>query len=501
MEQKNLTMAGAHLVLIDQILQWRKQYQAVGNAAVIRSECKSSLLVKNLRQKGDYFNFKKQTRLLPSTVNEQKEVIVLRERIWGLKIGNQLVFDVGNYSLQALLKVALNIPMAKIYSDSLMCYYSNGRRVLRAVKPIALVNNFRNPPLNDWLTINWEAAEKFFPEETAQLLHDYPNIKPKHWRLMTDSNVETLVIAQDENYDYYIPFQCLLNGDNIDGSYCNNIITRLNGYGNLQPLFHEFSKMLNANGYQELQKDPSLRCFERTYYTNTRQTAKHSDFCRIIKSLETLADNKEEKEYPFYEPSVNKIELAVGFADIPYEQAFAMSKDKTELKRRFIAGERVFCVNVEGKIIDSRNVVNSRYFKIGNGCRIILIPDNVYEAWGREFSPQMVEALSRNRNFDYNRYGNDYMRNICGRERQQFNTVKRVAKAVVGGAKLVAEGTGFVVETAGTAAGVFLYLGLEAADSIFDKVAYAIEPVEQVEGTGAHYSSPERRGCITGRYH
>lgn len=240
---------------VQSILQLQQLHQAAGNTAVIKSECKSPELVNTLRDRALQLGAGTKTRLLPVSVTGQGNLLVLRERVWGLKIGNMLVFDAGNYSLQSLLGFACNIPMAKVYSDRIICYYANGRRVMQKADPIALVNRFRTPPMRDWMRIDFEAAARFFPEETAKLRRGYPDISPKNWRLLTDANVETLVLAQDETYDHFIPFHCVMNGSPVSLDYCDPILGKLNGYGNLQPLFHEFATLLANGHYREIAKD------------------------------------------------------------------------------------------------------------------------------------------------------------------------------------------------------------------------------------------------------
>lgn len=276
--------------------------------------------------------------------------------------------------------------------------------------------------------------------------------------------METLVLAQDETYDHFIPFHCVMNGSPVSLDYCDPILGKLNGYGNLQPLFHEFATLLANGHYREIAKDKKLRCFERGYYA------------------------REKGETSLYS-GVSELELKVGFADIPFEQAILLAKNQTELRRRYVCDERLFSVDADGNVLDARNIVNSRNFKPG-GQRIILLPDNVYEAWGKDFSSEMLEFLAKERTFNYGIYGNDFIRNVSGQELEQFKTLKKFAKAA-----------GFGVKTAAKIAGAGCIIAAEgackAASFAFDKVAY------QFEGTyeAGHYSAPERRGNITGRIH
>ena len=483
MEKTALTLAQAHWMCVQSIMQLQQVLHTTGNTAVIKSECKFPALVETLRKRSCALGLGTQTRLLPVSITRQGNLLVLRERIWGLKIGNMLVFDVGNYSLQSLLGFACNIPMAKVYSDRVVCYYANGRRVMLQTEPIALVNRFRTPPMDDWMRIDFEAAARFFPVETAKLTRDYPEINAKNWRLLTDANVETLVLAQDETYDHHIPFHCVMAGLPVSLDYCDPILGKLNGYGNLQPLFHEFASLLANGHYHEIAKDKNLRCFERGYYAR-------------------------DKDGGDLYSGVSELELKIGFADIPFEQAVLLTKNQVELRHRYVHGERLFSIDVDGTVLDARDVVNSRNFKPGRR-RIILLPDNVYESWGKDFSSEMLEFLSKERKFDYSIYGNDFIRSISGQELEQFKTLKKLAKAAGFGVRTAAEiglktaqfvGEGCVIAAAGayeTASVTF-----DKARLAFDKACYAFDDVVDDIREGCyscHSSGPERIGWITGR--
>lgn len=74
-------------------------------------------------------------------------------------------------------------------------------------------------------------------------------------------------------------------------------------------------------------------------------------------------------------------------------------------------GMKRFCVTVDGQVVDAAKVVGSSHYSSGNE-RIILVPEFVYEKWGREFSEAVVGLLSRKRKFSYKSYSNDFMYNL-----------------------------------------------------------------------------------------
>ncbi len=467
-----LTLAQAYWVCLQSIFELQKIQQKSCNIALIKSECSYPEIVPALHNKVVELP-DACTNLLPAQVDEKTSPIILRERVWGLKIGNMLAFDAGNYALDSLMRYALNIPMAKVFSDKIVCYHANGRRVVKNAKPITLVNRFKRPPMADWFRIDFDDATRFFPEETAKLAQDYPDVLSKNWRLLTDPNAETLVIAQDETSDHYVPFKCMINGNPINTDFCDPIVEKLNGFGNLQPLFHEFALMLKNGQYEQVAQNSNLHCFERGYYTREPYSS-------------TLYSG------------TNELELKVGYVDLPFEQALPLVQDQFELKNRFLRGERLFSVDVKGNIICSDNIINSKDFK-ATKRRVLLMPEFVYESWGRDFSEDVLNFLVQDRKFDYCQYSNDYIRNISGHELEQFKNLKKIARIAKVGAKVSSHLSVQVAKVGVSAAGCAA-VGLgRVLFNAFDTLAYHFESTMPVEGV--HFSSPERIGCITGRIH
>lgn len=137
--------------------------------------------------------------------------LLLRERVWGLKLGNQLIFDLEDYALDSVLKKALRFPMAKVYSDRQIEYYMNGDRVMRVADPIGLVDFREQPLLSDLQPIDAKQLEVVYPGLLGDLMKEYSEIKPQNWRFMTDNEVSCIIMAMDEYCDVYLPFADYLN--------------------------------------------------------------------------------------------------------------------------------------------------------------------------------------------------------------------------------------------------------------------------------------------------
>lgn len=181
-----------------------------------------------------------------------------------------------------------------------------------------------------------------------------------------------------------------------------------------------------------------------------------------------------------------------------YEQTSISSRQSQTTNSASRNGERLFSVDADGNVLNARNVVNSRNFKPG-GQRIILLPDNVYEAWGKDFSSEMLEFLAKERTFDYGIYGNDFIRNVSGQELEQFKTLKKFAKAAGFGVKTATKiGLG-AAKIVGASCVITAQNACKFASFAFDEIAYQFEGTYASEG--ADLSAPTRRGCITGRIH
>jgi hypothetical protein len=324
--------------------------------------------------------------------------LLLRERVWGLKLENQLIFDLEDYALDSVLKKALRFPMAKVYSDRQIEYYMNGDRVMRVADPIGLVDFREQPLLSDLQPIDAKQLEVVYPGLLGDLMKEYSEIKPQNWRFMTDNKVSCIIMAMDEYCDVYLPFADYLNRQRVYKAEVKGNISKLSNVDNLQQTFKWYAENLRKGNYSVLAQDDKLHTCLFTQYV----------------------DNDS-----YYKVQKTRLSFLCGYIDLTYEQALEVVSEPSDLRRAVMAGMKRFCVTVDGQVVDAAKVVGSSHYSSGNE-RIILVPEFVYEKWGREFSEAVVGLLSRKRKFSYKSYSNDFMYNLSGRTLKQFEMLKQI---------------------------------------------------------------------------
>ena len=84
------------------------------------------------------------------------------ENIWGVKVADQILYDLEDYSLDGAVKLVSQFIYAELYSDTIIKYYQNGKRILEEIKPLVV---YRIPsPYENWKCLSFEKAQMLFPE-------------------------------------------------------------------------------------------------------------------------------------------------------------------------------------------------------------------------------------------------------------------------------------------------------------------------------------------------
>lgn len=467
--ERNMSLAELNSACLEAIFLLVNQSLIRQNscAAVVQTSCSYPAIVKDLEKRALSIPIRaqnpkllaKSSGLLTYYYNEAPVTKVYSERIWGLKVGDNLMFDTEKYSLQELMAIALNMPMAKLYSDYAVDYYSNGEIKYSQVKPISCVNEFRRPPLSDWKTISIKQAKAMFPKQ----MKDIPSRlrTSENTKVLMDKNAGKLIMVFDETSDVYIPFNCALHGNGIryKGSFKMS--------GNIHSVFAAFAHAVRNGKYETLSED--LRTVEQVYYENGQQKTR-------------------------------KIKLMIGFADIPYDKAIEIvcKEDMARLKQMANQGTKRFSLTAEGRLLDSAKVRTSFFFDSDSEEQIILAPQEVFERWGKEFSPQFLKELGAARKFDYAN-GDKFLLNIAGSSpKNQSVELQRILAMPSIGIKTL---DGVDVAQLGQE---ILEGKLSVAEACkkYNKIATLVE--EMVESTytceGVHFSSPERHSRLTGAY-
>ena len=468
--EKNMSLAEMRTLCFDAVFRLLNQnvLNQAACTAVIKSECSYPAVVENLQKKATTLPIKaqnphflaKNVGLLSRYDSKAPAVKVYSERVWGLKINQNLMFDTEKYSLQDLMIMALNVPMAKIYSDYVVNYYSNGKREYSPVKPITLVNQFRRPPLSiDWKAIPLWQAKELFPDMLKELSANY---SLSNCNVLVDKEARSLVLALDETSDVYVPFNCAIQGHQIRTDACIEMS------GNLRAVFAAFAQTVRNGQYDLLCDD--LRTFEQVTYKN-------------------------------HEPERRKIKLMIGFADLPYKEALQLvrKEDLAELQKLAKNGVKRFSLSAKGELLDAQNIRTSYFFRDGGEEQIILAPQEVFERWGKDFPSQFLSKLGMQRKYKYS-CGNNFLLNIAGAPIQSNRSVELqriLALPAAGFAKI----DGVDVAQLGQE---ILDGKLSVAEACrkYNKIAELVE--EMIETTysceGAHFSTPERHSKLTGAY-
>lgn len=467
--EKSMSLAEMRVLCFDAVFRLLNQNLLKQNActAVIRSECSYPAVVTDLQKKTTTWPVKAQNPhflaqnvgLISRYDSKAPAVKVYSERVWGLKINQNLMFDTEKYSLQDLMIMALNIPMAKIYSDYAVNYYSNGKREYAPVKPISLVNQFRRPPLDGWKPVSLEQGYKLFPDALKDI---YLRRSLRNSHILVDREARNFILSLDEASDVYVPFNCAIQGHQIRTD------ANIEMSGNLRSFFAAFIQAVRNGQYDLLTDD--LRTFEQVTYHN-------------------------------HQPKRCKIKMMIGFADLPYQTALKLvrKEDLDELKRQAQNGVKKFSLSAKGELLDAKNIRTSFFFRDGGDEQIILAPQEVYERWGKDFPPQFLAKLSSQRQYNYCS-GKNFMLNIAGTpilprysvELQRILALPAAGFAQIDGVDVAQLGQEILDGK----------LSVAEACQRYNKIAELVE--EMIETTyfceGAHYSGPERHFRLTGAY-
>ena len=463
--EKNMSLAEMSTLCFDAVFRLLNQngLNQAASTAVIKSECSYPAIVAELQRRSSKFPVRAQnpkllasnTGLLPLYDSKSPAVQVYSERVWGLRINQNLMFDTEKYSLQDLMIMALNVPMAKLYSDYVVNYYSNGKREYCPVKPITIVNMFRRPPLTGWKPVPVAQAKTLFPNVLDGL--------PAKMNVLVDQEARSFIIALDEHTDIYVPFNCAIQGHGIQ---CNE---KFEMSGNLHSVFAAFVQAVRNGQYDLLSDD--LRTFEQVTYENGRTKR-----C--------------------------KIKLTIGFADLPYDRArqLVRQEDLTKLQQMARKGIKRFCVSGKGELLDAQMVKTSFFFRDCGDEQIILAPQEVFERWGKDFPAQFLSKLGKKRAYAYSS-GENFLLNIAGTSSLKTDHSVELQRILALPAAGFAKIDGVDVAQLGQE---ILEGKLSVAEACrkYNKIAELVE--ELIETTyaceGAHYSAPERHSRLTGAY-
>lgn len=312
--------------------------------------------------------------------------LVIKERVWGLKIGDKLIYDLEDYAFESVLRKAQSMPMAKVFSDREFSYFLNGDRQLAVTSPKSWVNTFRGRPFANMEIIDLNQLQGMGISDFDYLNDQYPQVKNNRWLFLIDPEDGHYFLVMDEISDSQMSFADYLEGRIINSE--DSSVKRTDNIGNLQQTFKWIHEILEKGNYSALSENPEFSTCTRKRY---QERADGTHRCKE-----------------------SNLRFLVGYPDLPFAKAKLLVKDKAALRMAFLNGQKEFCITQDGYMLSPANVVTSKYYQAGRED-IILVPKEVYARWGREFSPAIKELLQRERKFDYKFYSHKLVSQLSGK--------------------------------------------------------------------------------------
>ena len=309
------------------------------------------------------------------------EHLVFEERVWGLKQRENFVFDPQHYGINDFFKVE-DFPTDAVMSDTLIRYYSSGRREVVPTKDIIMFQIGKNL----WSTkhncygknISWASLDKLltmFPDDKylQQLLEKYPYL---------EENGRFVINLETNEYELAMPIQ---NSLYAAGNYRNKEKSLgLATLGNLQRYFNGYAQWLNVG-------------------------IKGKD-AKICDELDQKMQEKPINAYFYYKgkcENYSNCTLFAGFTDLSYNIAKAMleesNKDIKELQKEYLDHGEPLNLTYGLKVFSMENCNNYSSYdpNVGAPSGSFVFSPEVFRYWGQDFSPYELAIITRNREFRY----------------------------------------------------------------------------------------------------
>lgn len=277
---------------------------------------------------------------------------VIADYMWGIKVGEKVIYDLDDYSLLGATRRALLLPNAEVVCDTRIVYLRDGSRQVEAIRAKSLYDT--STLLTDWFPIDLDKARNLFPqcnEEFDQL----------------EKNSERLIFLVSPDFQHL------------------RLVSEL--YDSEPRNFYEFC--------QALEKKSEMKCFIGQLHitSNLRQT------------FEWIAEKVRQGDA--YElknnPALHEVKIGgktyrfrVGFPYLSYQEALKIAKDQIVLKKAYVTdnseNKKLFNFWFDGElIVDSAQNSQTTY----------LLPAEIYEQWGKPFTSDELKEITRERKWSY----------------------------------------------------------------------------------------------------
>lgn len=274
------------------------------------------------------------------------------ENIWGVKIADQVLYDLEDYSLDGAVKLASQFIYAELYSDTIIKYYQNGKRSLEEIKPLVV---YRIPsPYENWKCLSFKKAQMLFPELFSR------RAKKKfagQSLLYSPDKQKFRLISQLEDgkggYTKFTDFKRLDVRDLTEWRFGQKYPKWLTCDFLTTSLRSEFRKFLQA--YQEGNYSYGFSC-QRGYYSNS-------------------------------------FSLFAGFPNMSYKDALEVAQDKEQIRNLYFDNDDLTTFNM---------LQDGTYLNLKDD--VCLMPIAFYANWAKPFTKSELLFLFRKRHYSHKKF-------------------------------------------------------------------------------------------------
>lgn len=275
--------------------------------------------------------------------------VLFKERIWGVKIADQILYNLEDYSISGAAKLALQFPFAEIYSDTVIKYYQNGSREIINAQVYILYNV--PSPYKGWKFFSPLKAKALFPKLFTENLSAYQNcdilFSPDfskvcvHSAWKNDKGGTVLFSSFSDLIENPSKLQ-VLNSDNLSGS---KFVPKVVG-GTFKSFWAD---VLNNRGVHEC--------------------------CFALFAHDVVYGDRYKNFY-------------IGYAELPYEDALKFATDKEQIYQAYVKNAEVTSFNL---------LQDGSYFNSDND--VCLLPLSFYAEFAKPFTMSELRKIFRCRIF------------------------------------------------------------------------------------------------------
>lgn len=286
---------------------------------------------------------------------ENWSMFYITELVWGVLIGDRVVYNLDDYSLFGAARLAVYFPSAVLYTNMAIYYMGDGNRGFEKINPYYLYNS--DVSYKDWYVADGRKVNDMFPDYAEYLKNN------SRWKCER---------RNFENLHFFVSsdFRRVCNAFQSGGSHQDSASFRA-----------------LANGSYSV-----LNVWSRVFYIRPLQSV----FASVVSAYRSGALSRTAEaaaKAPFFfieRDSVRKdyTQFYVGYPNCSYSRAKEVAADVDEISRAYLKEKRHLSFNIlQNGIYLNSEKVNGRQ----DGT--MMFPLNIYEAWSRPFTDDELADL------------------------------------------------------------------------------------------------------------